>query len=32
MAGLGEDQGQIQIEIESDASSVGSMIILHGNV
>ena len=32
MAGLGQDQGQIQIEIGLDALSVGSMITLHGNV
>ena len=32
MAGLGQDQGQTQIEIESDALGVGRMIILQGNV
>ena len=32
MAGLGQDQGQGQIETESDALSVGSMITLQGNV
>ena len=32
MAGLGQDQGQVQIEIRLDALSVGSMITLQGNV
>ena len=32
MAGLGQDQGQVQREIELDASSVGSMTTLWGNV
>ena len=32
MAGLGQDQGQIQIEIGLDALGVGSMITLQGNV
>ena len=32
MVGLGQDQGQIQIEIGLDALSVGSRIILQGNV
>ena len=32
MAGLGEDQGQVQTEIGLDALSVESMIILQGNV
>ena len=32
MAGLGQDQGQAQIETGSDALSVDSMIILQGNV
>ena len=31
MAGLGQDQGQAQIETGSDALSVESMIILQGN-
>ena len=32
MAGLGQVQGQVQTEIELDALSVGSMIILQGTV
>ena len=32
MAGLGQDQGQVQTEIGSDALSVGSMVTLQGNV
>ena len=32
MTGLGQDQGYIQIEIGLDVLSVGSMIILQGNV
>ena len=32
MAGLGQDEGQTQIEIELDALSVGNTIILQGNV
>ena len=32
MAGLGQDQGQAQIEIGLDNLSVGSMITLQGNV
>ena len=32
MAGLGQDQGQAQIETGSDALNVESMIILQGNV
>ena len=32
MVGLGQDQGQAQTEIGLDASSVGNMITLQGNV
>ena len=32
MVDLGQDQGQIQIEIGLDSLNVGSMIILQGNV
>ena len=32
MVGLGQDQGQVQIEVALDASSVESMITLWGNV
>ena len=32
MVGLGQDQGQVQTEIELEASCVGSMITLQGNV
>ena len=31
MAGLGQDQGQVQIEIGLDALNVESTIILQGN-
>ena len=32
MVGLGHDQEQVQIEMELDVSSVGSMTTLQGNV
>ena len=32
MAGLGQNQGEVQTEIGLDALSVESMIILQGNV